>query len=88
MHYNYPNPFNSSTNIAFDVTKDSDIILAIYDIHGQEIISLLNERKTKGSHCIKWNGKNKYHRNVGSGVYYYQLKCNVFSEIKKMTVLR
>lgn len=88
LHNNYPNPFNSSTIIEFNIENSSHIVLKIYNTIGQDIITLVNKYMPAGNYNIKWNGKDKFNTSVSAGVYYYQLTCNSYSEIKKMIILK
>lgn len=66
---NYPNPFLESTNISYHLSKDSDIILNIYDIHGRLIKELVRKHQKAGSYEIKWDGSNSKNQNVKKGIY-------------------
>lgn len=68
LFQNYPNPFNPQTTIEYAVPKAGLATLKIYNILGQEVATLLNERLNEGRHQMQWNG-----RNVASGVYFYRL---------------
>ena len=85
---NYPNPFNSSTQIEFTLTKPSNVSLKIFDITGRNIKALLNKHISTGTHTIAWNGKDNFNRNVSTGVYFYQITSSSFSETKKMIFLK
>jgi len=75
---NYPNPFNPTTTISFNLntesTKNTELI--IYNIKGQIVKQLVNEPLASGLHSIVWNGKDDMGRSVASGVYFYQLNVN------------
>jgi hypothetical protein len=83
LFQNYPNPFNSSTNIAFDLPSDADVKLEIYNILGQHILTILDERKEKGHHEIKIDANN-----LASGIYLYRLQSKEFMAVKKMILAR
>jgi hypothetical protein len=85
---NYPNPFNPVTEIKFKIPKNSFVSLKIYNLLGQEIRSLINENKTPGIYRISWDGRDRYGQLVKSGVYFYHLKSENFSQIKKMIYVR
>ncbi len=96
LSQNYPNPFNPSTIINYslpagrqELPMNSNVTLRIYDILGREVITLVNEQKPAGTYSIQWNGTNSAGVQVGSGIYFYQLKTNNgFVETKKMMLLR
>jgi hypothetical protein len=71
LYENFPNPFNPSTTIKFDIPKTSAVRLSVYDITGKEIGRLVNERLNAGSYETKWNGSK-----FASGIYFVQLTVN------------
>jgi len=75
---NYPNPFNPTTTISFNLTTEitDSIELVIYNIKGQEMKQLNSNQISAGQNSIIWNGTDKYGHPVSSGVYYYSLKLN------------
>lgn len=85
---NYPNPFNPTTSIAFNLAADSKINLAIYNIKGQKVKQLVNEELSAGQHSIEWNGKDSSNRKVSSGIYFYKLSSDFDTEMKKMLLLK
>jgi hypothetical protein len=88
LYQNYPNPFNPETVIKFDLPKSSDVILKIYNVLGQEIRTLINERKPAGYHSVKWDSRNNNGIIVSSGVYLYKLQAGDFIVTKKMVLIR
>ncbi len=80
---NYPNPFNSTTNIPFSIYEKSHISLIIYDILGRKISTLVDDQKEHGKYTVKFNASN-----LSSGVYYIRLITNKFYETKKMVLIR
>jgi len=83
LYQNYPNPFNPSTTIKYSIPHSSNVIIKIFDILGNEIETLVNEEKQKGTYEINWNPEN-----LPSGVYLYQLKAGFFVETKKMVLMK
>lgn len=83
LSQNYPNPFNPQTKIDFTVPKTGMIKLSIYDVLGREVEVLLNESLNSGSYSIKFDGKK-----FSSGVYFYRLDGEGYSEIRKMVLLK
>ena len=88
LHQNYPNPFNPETSIHFTVPKMSRVTLAIYDILGRKIRTLVNETKAAGSYNVTWKGKNNQGQPLASGLYFYKLQAGEFSATKKMMLLK
>ncbi|MFA4947610.1 MAG: Ig-like domain-containing protein, partial [Candidatus Krumholzibacteriia bacterium] len=85
---NYPNPFNPSTTIDYSVARTSPVEIAIYDVNGRKIRTLVSEVKMQGAYKAVWNGKNERGTPVASGVYFYRLIAGDFTQIKKMILLR
>jgi hypothetical protein len=73
---NYPNPFNGSTNIEYNIPPDEKGELQIFNILGKKIISFNCENNSQGKNKITWNGKNSYGNLVGSGIYFAILHLN------------
>jgi hypothetical protein len=89
LEQNYPNPFNPSTTIRFILPLNKKISLAVYDVLGKEVKSLLNnEDLEKGSHSVIWDGTNSDGRPVASGTYVYTLKYGNFSKSQKMLLVK
>jgi hypothetical protein len=83
LDQNFPNPFNGSTTIRFSLPTQSRISLAIYDITGKEVITLINNRYyALGRHSIKWNGRTNNGKEVTSGLYFHVLKAGGNREVK------
>ena len=85
---NNPNPFGSSTVIAFSLPKESKVTLAIYDITGRMVKNLVDREMGAGNHTLRWDGKDQTGREVTSGIYFYRLKAGDFTQTNKMVVLR
>ena len=85
---NYPNPFNAQTSISFSLTEKQNVSLHIYNIMGQKIRTLLDNKLTEGFNTIVWDGKNNEGHDVGSGVYLYRLSTNDQSVSKRMILLK
>jgi hypothetical protein len=88
LHENYPNPFNPTTTLRFDLPKVSDVTLTIYNMLGQKIKTFNMNDTPAGYHSIKWDATNDYGDPVGAGVYLYQLRANEFVKTKKMVLLK
>jgi hypothetical protein len=85
---NFPNPFNNQTLISFQIPRETQVRLEIYDVLGQKIRTLVNERKVKGSYTVSWDGKNDRNQIVSSGIYLYSLQVNDQIKTRKMMLLR
>ena len=83
LQQNYPNPFNPVTNLGFGISEMGFVTLKVYDVLGNEVVTLVNENLSPGVYDINWNASN-----YPSGVYYYILRSGDFYETKKMTLLK
>jgi len=83
---NYPNPFNPTTTIAYDLPEESHVMLTIYDILGREIIRLVDKIQPAGSLKVIWDGRDGYGQSVPSGIYLYSLKTSSGSKATKKMV--
>ncbi len=88
LHNNYPNPFNPTTNIAYDLPEQTYVTLGIYDILGRRIATLVNETQNGGRHIVQWNGKDDLGHKVGNGAYFYRIHTPKFNAVKKMVFLK
>ena len=83
LSQNYPNPFNPVTKINFAIPKQRFVTIRLYDILGREVSRLVNEYMTAGEYTIDFNAGN-----LSSGIYFYRMEINGFSDIKKMMLVK
>jgi len=89
LYQNYPNPFNPQTNIKFYLPTADKVKLQVYDISGRKIKTLIsNMEMVPGWHLTQWNGKTETGYDAASGVYFYTLDGNHFSQSRKMLLIR
>jgi len=88
LNENYPNPFNPITTIQYEIPNDGNVRLVIYNILGQEVITLVNYEQWAGKYSVRWDGINQYGNQVASGTYFYFLKTNNNQSVKKMLLLK
>lgn len=92
LERNFPNPFNPETTIRYAVPEAADVSLIVYNILGQEIVTLANERHVPGFYVLRWNGQDRYGRGVASGVYLYRIQATgqtqTFTQVHKMLLLK
>ncbi len=88
VHQNFPNPFNPETEIRFALTKDSHVVISIYNTLGQQIGTLIDTQYAAGFHSVRWDGKDRNGSPVSSGVYLYQIQAGEFSQVRKMSLIR
>jgi len=83
LFQNYPNPFNPVTVINYVLNLKSLVTLKIYNVSGNEIETVIDESQDKGFHSVRFDGSN-----LSSGIYFYRIKINSFTEAKKMILIR
>lgn len=88
LFQNHPNPFNPSTVIGYQLPEESPVTLSIFNLTGQKIKSLVNEKQSAGHKEITWDGYSDTGKKVSSGVYLYRLTAGAFTQTKKMVYLR
>lgn len=88
LYDNFPNPFNPSTKIAFELPKGSHVRLIIYDVVGREVAQVADGDYPAGYNEVVWNGMNRNGEQVSSGVYFCRISTDNWSAIKKMLMLR
>jgi len=88
LHENYPNPFNPTTTLRFDLPEVSNLTLTIYNMLGQKVRTFNYQNTSAGYHSVKWNATNDYGDPVGAGVYLYQLQTKDFVKTRKMVLLK
>ena len=84
----YPNPFNPSTNIIFEVPNQSLVKIEIYNILGKLVTTLVNRSYSKGRHQVTWNGKDNNGRKVSSGTYVAVMRTKNYQDSMKMNLLK
>jgi Secretion system C-terminal sorting domain len=86
---NYPNPFNPETTIKFS-TLNSNVTteIIVFNIKGQKIKTLVNDRFNAGNHSVTWSGTDDKNKDVVSGVYFYKMKSGKYTTTKKMILMK
>ena len=85
---NYPNPFNPETRISYSLPELAYVKLSIYDINGTLVKTLQDGNQSIGRYELVWNGENSFGIKVGSGVYFYRIRANNFTKVRKMILLK
>ncbi|MCP4631858.1 MAG: T9SS type A sorting domain-containing protein [candidate division Zixibacteria bacterium] len=85
---NYPNPFNSQTNIKLALPRDCHTSIEVFNLMGNKVATIIDGELNAGYHDITFDGKNSTGDNLASGVYFYHLRTGEFAEVKKMVLLR
>jgi hypothetical protein len=86
LSQNFPNPFNPTTIINYTVARDGVVKLKVFDMIGKEVATLINGFKTRGSYQVEFDVNDR--KSLSSGVYYYKIESNDFSDIKKMILIK
>ena len=88
LDYNYPNPFNPSTEIKFTIGKTCRVSLDVYSLLGEHVVNLTSKIYSPGNYTFTWNGRDGKGAAVPSGVYIYRLSSDYFTDSKKMVLLK
>ena len=83
LYQNYPNPFNPTTMIRFELPKETHVTLKVYNLLGQEVMKVLDEKREAGRYDIRIDGST-----LSSGVYFYRLVAGDFIAVKKFLLLK
>ncbi len=85
---NYPNPFNPTTEICYSLSAPTRVRLTIYNILGQKVTTLVDEKKPAGTYTVYWNGTDDSNHMVATGIYFYQLTTGSQTQSRKMVLLK
>ncbi len=88
LYSNYPNPFNPTTQIPFQLAKSGIVSLQVFTITGQRVATVFNGKLPAGRHTMNWNGMDKSGNMVASGIYFYRLTAGNESRTRKMILVR
>jgi hypothetical protein len=88
LDQNFPNPFNPATTIKLTLPRRTRVELDVYNILGQNVRTLLDKEMDVGSYDIVWDGRDKFDRQVASGIYFYRIKAGDYSKTRKMVLLK
>jgi len=85
---NVPNPFNPTTTIPFSIAAPEHVTLAIYDVAGRRVRTLVDEPRVARAYVVTWDGMNDSGQSVASGVYFFHLRAGQFTQTRKMVLLK
>jgi hypothetical protein len=88
LKQNYPNPFNPATQISYTLPQAAHVKLAIYNLQGQEIKTLVDKWQSAGAKSVIWDGTDNRAREMTSGIYFYRLRAGAFRKTQKMILMR
>ena len=83
LYPNFPNPFNPTTQIRFELPKDELVSIEIYDVMGRNIRSIMNVKHTAGYNSFQWDARNDFGRKVTAGMYIYYCASRQYKATKK-----
>ena len=83
LQQNYPNPFNPETKINFDLKNNAQVVLNVYNVLGQKVVTLLNKEMNAGSHSVNFDAQS-----LPTGTYFYELKVDEKSKVMKMSLMK
>ncbi len=88
LHHNYPNPFNPTTSISYDLPSASHVKIEVFNVLGQKVITLFDQDQEAGRHYVEWDSRDSDNGRVSSGIYFYRLTTDDFVDTKKMLLLK
>jgi hypothetical protein len=88
LYQNFPNPFNPSTSISFDLPSSGNVKLGIFNILGRRVITLIDEHLDTGSHLVQWNGRDSNGEAVAAGMYFARLAAGDYSASIKLILVK
>jgi hypothetical protein len=93
LNQNYPNPFNPTTRIRYDLPVQATVSLRVYNLLGQEVITLADGPQTAGRYEAVWDGRNAFGKPISSGVYFYRFEAKtasgqIYGNMRKMLFLK
>lgn len=88
LYYNYPNPFNLATIIRYDMPREDDIILEIFDLRGRKVRTLLNQKSIVGSFEIVWDGQNDHGELAAAGLYFCKMIAGDYVGVSRMLLVK
>jgi hypothetical protein len=88
LHENYPNPFNPGTTISYALPKAANVRLAIFNLRGQLVRTLVDEELPAGLHKVQWDGRSDAGAPLASGVYVYRMQAGSFVQTRKMILMK
>jgi hypothetical protein len=88
LEQNYPNPFNPTTTIAYALPKKEQVLLSIYNMLGEKLVTLVDRMQEAGSHSVTWNGRDEKGHSLPSGIYLCRIKSESFNQTKKLALVK
>jgi len=88
LYQNYPNPFNPVTSIGYDLPRDTNVKITVFDMMGRLVNTLIDGQKTAGHGVTRWDGTNNKGQAVGTGSYIYIMESGQVKRTKKMILIK
>jgi flagellar hook assembly protein FlgD len=88
LHHNFPNPFNPTTTIKYDLKDAGKVTLKVYNMLGQEVRTLVSRNESAGFKSVVWDGRDNSGKMVSSGLYIYRLEAGKFIKSHKMLLVK
>jgi len=88
LHPAYPNPFNPSTTLRYDLPEKTTVNIIIYDMLGRQVKTVVNTTQEAGFKSVIWDATNSQGKSVSAGVYFYQIQVGGFVQTRKMVLLK
>jgi len=88
LRANYPNPFNPTTTISFDINREGNVLLEVFNVKGQRVKTLADRVYGIGQHKVVWNGDDEMGNSVSSGMYFYRMTTDDFNGVKRMMLMK
>jgi len=85
---NFPNPFNPVTTIKYNLSKQENVSLRVYNIRGQLVRTLVDEVQEGGSYSVNWGSESDSGRNMASGLYFYRFEAGEYKDVRRMILLK
>ena len=88
LEQNFPNPFNPVTTLRYTVPEKEIVNISVYDMRGKLVKTLVNSFQSSGKKTVHWNGTDSRDNTVSAGLYLYKINAGIFSQTKKMILLK
>lgn len=88
LYQNFPNPFNPTTQIRYDIPENTHVRINVYNTLGQRVVTLLDNIQVAGAYSVIWDSKNSSGQDVASGLYIFRIETRKFTDSKKMLLLK
>jgi flagellar hook assembly protein FlgD len=84
----YPNPFNNSTSIRYEISSPGRVRIEIHNLLGQRVVTLVDDYRPTGRYATEWNGRSEENETVSSGIYFYSMRVGEFVQTRRMIFLK